>query len=62
MLSPAQKELLAMLEAAWSRRSRLRLGQLLDQASFGYGAGEPALVSDAELKDALEFFAGLKKP
>lgn len=53
---------MAMLEAAWSRRSRLRLGQLLDQASFGYGAGEPALVSDAELKDALEFFAGLKKP
>lgn len=62
MLSPKQKELLTVLEAAWAKRPKLRLGQLLDEASYRFGLGEPAIVDDDGMKEALEFFAGLKKP
>ena len=62
MLSPKQKELLKVLEAAWAKRPKLRLGQLIDESSFRFGVGEPSLVNDDDLKEALEFFAVLKKP
>jgi uncharacterized protein YihD (DUF1040 family) len=61
MLSDKQKKLLDTLTQAWAKRPGLRLGQLLDEASYRSGYGEPALVCDEDIEQALREFVGLPR-